>query len=143
MTEELPWPPVVTKEHPEWRAYVAQLPEYIDVEDAWAEGGDVWLARLDDFAHWLRNKADAARTVRVAEFERLDDTGKTTEYTSPYGETLAYIDYSEDRTSAAVTLFNHMEWRSGARNYGPRPAANAEAIATRYINKQGFLLPTE
>lgn len=67
-------------------------------------------------------------------FERIEGSqlgeGATTEYRNSLGETLAYVDYSADRTTAAVTVFN--PYRSGERRYTSRPAAKAEAIAIKH-----------
>jgi hypothetical protein len=59
--------------------------------------------------------------------------GETTEYRNSMGETLAYVDYTADRTQAWVTVFN--PYRAGERRYSRRPAAAAEAIAHRHIEK--------
>lgn len=81
--------------------------------------------------------------VEVTEFDRLQGSqlgqGRTTEYRNPLGETLVYIDYNEDRTTAAVTVFT--PYKAGERRYSRRPAANAEAIAAKHIAKEGYELP--
>lgn len=70
----------------------------------------------------------------VHAFPRMEGSqlgqGITTEYRSEQGETLAYVDFNEDQTVAAVTIFN--PYRGGRREYSSRPAAKAEAIATKH-----------
>jgi hypothetical protein len=87
------------------------------------------------------------KEVVVREFDRLENStigpGRSVEYTSPYGETLAYVDYDETRATAQVTVFDNSEWRSGKKDYASRPAANAEAIAHRHVARMGYSLPTE
>lgn len=58
--------------------------------------------------------------------------GQTTEYRTAGSmpETLAYVDYTADRTEAWVTVFN--PYRAGERRYSRRPAARAEAIAIKH-----------
>lgn len=69
-------------------------------------------------------------------FDRIDGTGRTTLSISERGDTLAYVDYSADRETAEVTVFDPSTSRS--RRYAPRAAAAAEAIAARHIAKQGY-----
>lgn len=82
--------------------------------------------------------------VDTIEFERIGaplglGPGRSVEYRSPQGETLAYIDYSLLRTRAAVTVFD--PYRAGRREYAPRPAQAAEAIALRHLTKLGYRIP--
>jgi hypothetical protein len=81
--------------------------------------------------------------VEITEFDRMVNSqlgqGRTAEYRNRFGETLAYVDYDETRTTAAVTVF--APYRGGERRYASRPAANAEAIAARHIAKEGYSLP--
>jgi hypothetical protein len=67
-------------------------------------------------------------------FDRIEGSqlgqGVTTEYRNQLGETLAYVDYSEDWTTAAVTVFN--PYKGGERRYSSRPVARAEAIAVKH-----------
>lgn len=76
-------------------------------------------------------------------FDRVENSqlgqGKTTEYKNNLGETLAYVDYSEDGTTAAVTVFT--PYKGGERRYTSRPAAAAEGIAARHLAKEGFEVP--
>jgi hypothetical protein len=85
------------------------------------------------------------QTATKTEFDRIPRSalgpGKTAEYGTPAGETLVYIDYSEDRTTAAVTVFT--PYRAGERRYSSRPVANAEAIAAKHLAKEGYALPDE
>lgn len=71
------------------------------------------------------------------EFDRIASgemgPGRTVEYRNEIGETLAYVDYTEDRAEAWVTVFN--PYKAGERRYTKRPAAAAEAIANRHIEK--------
>jgi hypothetical protein len=62
--------------------------------------------------------------------------GQTVEYKSPFGETLAYIDYNEDQTRAAVTVFTPST--GGERRYAERPAGKAQMIAINHLNRQGY-----
>ena len=70
----------------------------------------------------------------VTAFNRIEGSqlgqGVTTEYRNQLGETLAYVDFSEDGTTAAVTVFN--PYKGGERRYSSRPVANAEAIAVKH-----------
>lgn len=76
----------------------------------------------------------------ASEFDRLDNgrfgPGRSVEHRTGYGETLAYVDYSEDRTTAAVTVFTPSTGHS--REYGRRPAAAAEGIVLRHLKKEGY-----
>jgi hypothetical protein len=77
------------------------------------------------------------KNTTSTEFDRIDSgsmgPGRTVEYRTELGETLAYIDYTADRTEAWVTVFN--PYKAGERRYTKRPAAAAEAIAHRHIEK--------
>lgn len=70
-------------------------------------------------------------------FNRIDNaeygTGETTEYRNEIGETLAYLDYTADKSAAWVTVFN--PYKAGERRYSQRPAAAAEAIANRHAER--------
>jgi hypothetical protein len=84
-------------------------------------------------------------TATKTEFDRIENStlgqGKTTEYKTPRGETLVYIDYAEDGATAAVTVFT--PYKGGERRYTSRPTAKAEAIATKHLAKEGYELPAE
>jgi hypothetical protein len=76
----------------------------------------------------------------ASEFQRLPDgrmgPGKTVEYKAADNSTLAYLDYTEDRELASVTVFT--PGSSFNREYGFRPAAKAEAILLRHLKKEGY-----
>jgi hypothetical protein len=76
--------------------------------------------------------------AEATEFERLPGRfgpGRTVEYKS-MGQTLAYIDYDEDKKTAAVTVFTPSNGYS--REYGRRPADKAEGIVLRHLAKEGY-----
>lgn len=80
----------------------------------------------------------------AVKFARMENSqlgpGATVEYRTPAGgETLAYIDYSEDGTRAAVTVFTPAT--SGERRYTERPAGRAFQIVMNHCHKQGYALP--
>jgi hypothetical protein len=81
--------------------------------------------------------------AEVTEFDRMENSqlgrGRTAEYKSSFGETLVYLDYNEDRTTASVTVFT--PYKGGERRYSSRPAAKAEAIAAKHLAKEGYTLP--
>lgn len=77
--------------------------------------------------------------AEASEFDRLEGRfgpGRTVEHRTGHGETLAYIDYDEDRTTAAVTVFTPSTGHS--REYGRRAAAAAEGIVLRHLKKEGY-----
>lgn len=65
--------------------------------------------------------------------------GSTIEYKTPFGETLAYIDYSEDGTQAAATIFTPAN--GNERRYGMRPAGRALQIVLNHLHRQGYDAP--
>jgi len=64
--------------------------------------------------------------------------GETVEYTNPYGEMLAYIDYLQDGTAVATV---YKPYKQGCKEYSARPKDAAENIVKRHIAREGYELP--
>ncbi|ALY09710.1 hypothetical protein MARTHA_57 [Arthrobacter phage Martha] len=81
-------------------------------------------------------------------FSRIENStlgqGETVEYFDAASQQLiAYVDYNEDGSEAAVKLFAPGSTMRGTSRYDERPADKAEGIVNRHLHKQGYNEPIE